>query len=902
MDARNVEHRKGSVTGVNMTFLISQVYLEGHSDAVRSQFVCHGTKNNRWVTVRAGRLSHDQHECFHVTPGQEGRHAKIAPAIIVSMKANDPVLCTFPIFSCIVDQKLLISPPLLVSSTQKSPSVVVPCAMGQTRVSSSSTPVGTTPTPKNAAANMDRAMSPSTPSIITVDPSSSSGESDDGYIKSESQKGCDDVKILDENNCSDVDIEVITSDRKRNIKQLTDFVVATHSRENGSPAEEVSDEKDESEPEEEYGRGKRKIKQVTVTIQGFQVKKANTYAVKGERYVYDTALHVAHSRPSPTNLPVKKKGSVIRSRVVNQTSKFLQDRNAQVLAQKAVTDARRDPFLRRHLEALRPFVSDRVAVRIMHAADQPMHLQGKSSPSPGAEREEGARAEEGAPVLSRQPASIVGTRLREYQLKGLNFLIDRHYHGVPMILGDEMGLGKTLQTLAFLAYLRFEQGIKGAALVVCPLSVISSWMQEARRWCPQLRVVQLHTSNIEERKRQCKEMLPRGDYDVCVTTYDMVKNPVCRHALIHSIHWSTLVLDEGHMLKSEMTGISQAVRKIHRGSTLLLTGTPLQNNLHELWALLNFLVPDVFDEDSRNIFDGSFDWMHQAVDEGRLRKAHTLLKVFMLRRLKVEAEKGLPPRVETKVYCPLSDMQLFYYKLLLLKDADVVARLDATTQQKETTHLATNSTDWKRLQMLMMQLRKASSHPFLFRGAEGDTEASIDELVEASGKLQTLDRLLAKLHRNGHRCVIFSQWRHVLDILDDFLRGRGYRYTRLDGHTNRIRRIINIDAFNAPDSPLFAFLMTTRAGGLGVNLQTADTVILFDSDWNPQVKLSIFFRRWIRLRNFAQALRFGTRTHPWMHFAFLPTPSAGPSGHGTSPSDRADEGRACLSPRFLRDH
>lgn len=691
-------------------------------------------------------------------------------------------------------------------------------------------------------------MSSSTPSIIIVDSSASSGESDDGYIKSESRKGCDDVKILNEKNCSDVDIEIITLDRKRNIKQSPDFVEATHSRKTGSPAEEVSDENVESEPEEEYGRGKRKVKQVTVTIQGFQVKKANTYAVKGERYVYDTALHVAHSRPSPTHLPVKKKGSVTRSRVVNQMTKFLQDRNAQVLAQKAVTDARRDPFLRRHLEALRPFVSDRVAIRIMHAADKRMHLQGKSSPSPGAEREEGARAEEGAPVLSRQPASIVGTRLREYQLKGLNFLIDRHYHGVPMILGDEMGLGKTLQTLAFLAHLRFEQGIEGAALVVCPLSVISSWMQEARRWCPQLRVVQLHTSNIEERKRQCKEMLPRGDYDVCVTTYDMVKNPVCRHALIHSIHWSTLVLDEGHMLKSEMTGISQAVRKIHRGGTLLLTGTPLQNNLHELWALMNFLLPDVFDEDSRNIFDGSFDWVHQAVDEGRLRKAHTLLKVFMLRRLKVEAEKGLPPRVETKVYCPLSDMQLFYYKLLLLKDLDVVARLDATTQQKETTHRAANSTDWKRLQMLMMQLRKASSHPFLFRGAEGDTEASIDELVEASGKLQTLDRLLAKLHRNGHRCVIFSQWRHVLDILDDFLRGRGYRYTRLDGHTNRIRRIINIDAFNAPDSPLFAFLMTTRAGGLGVNLQTADTVILFDSDWNPQVKLSYFFRRWIRLR------------------------------------------------------
>jgi len=247
-------------------------------------------------------------------------------------------------------------------------------------------------------------------------------------------------------------------------------------------------------------------------------------------------------------------------------------------------------------------------------------------------------------------------------------------------------------------------------------------------------------------------------------------------------------------------------------------------------------MPDIFDEDSGAIFDSSFDWKNKTVDPHRLQKAHALLQVFMLRRLKVDVEKGLPPRVETKVYCPLSDMQLFYYKLLLLKDADVVARLEANNAGGEgkKAHSA-SGTDWKRMQMLMTQLRKASSHPFLFTGAEGETEATIDEMVEASGKLQTLDRLLVKLKKGGHRCVIFSQWKHTLDILDDFLRGRGYRYTRLDGGTNRIRRIINIDAFNAPESPLFAFLMTTRAGGLGVNLQTADTVILFDSDWNPQV-------------------------------------------------------------------
>lgn len=226
-------------------------------------------------------------------------------------------------------------------------------------------------------------------------------------------------------------------------------------------------------------------------------------------------------------------------------------------------------------------------------------------------------------------------------------------------------------------------------------------------------------------------------------------------------------------------------------------------------------------EDSE-VFDQCFDLTHHKVDPAMLEKAHHLLKPFMLRRLKADVEKGLPPRIETRIYCPLSDMQSFWYKRLLLKEEEAVNRLEKNDKN--------TASDWRKLQMLLMQLRKCANHPFLFPGAEADPlNTTTDDLVEASGKLQTLDRLLVKLHAKGHRVVIFSQWTHTLDIIHDFLEGRGYRFCRLDGGTNRIRRIINIDAFNAPDSPLFAFLMTTRAGGLGVNLQTADTVILFDS-------------------------------------------------------------------------
>lgn len=118
-------------------------------------------------------------------------------------------------------------------------------------------------------------------------------------------------------------------------------------------------------------------------------------------------------------------------------------------------------------------------------------------------------------------------------------------------------------------------------------------MAECRRWCPELRVVQLHTSDMEERKRQCKEILPAGDYDICVTTFDMVKNKICRHLLVQTVRWRYLVLDEGHIIKNETSDIAQTVRRMHFGNVLLLTGTPLQNNLHELYALLNFMYPDV---------------------------------------------------------------------------------------------------------------------------------------------------------------------------------------------------------------------------------------------------------------------------------------------------------------------
>ena len=244
------------------------------------------------------------------------------------------------------------------------------------------------------------------------------------------------------------------------------------------------------------------------------------------------------------------------------------------------------------------------------------------------------------------------------------------------------------------------------------------------------------------------------------------------------------------------------------------------------------------------------------VDRKKLDQALYLLRAFMLRRVKSEVEDKLPPRLETTINVPMSEMQIFWTRRLLMRDAKLLKRVedrragrvggaggdtdavaDADAEASDVNGHAAG--DWKRLQSLFMQLRKASNHPFLFPGAERTPSwlPATEEIIKASGKMQLLDRLLPKLQAGGHRVVLFSQFTSMLDLLDDYLSMRRVAYCRLDGSTNRVQRQVNIDMFNAPSSELFCFIMSTRAGGLGVNLQTADTVILYDSDWNPQVDL-----------------------------------------------------------------
>jgi hypothetical protein len=314
---------------------------------------------------------------------------------------------------------------------------------------------------------------------------------------------------------------------------------------------------------------------------------------------------------------------------------------AALKEQYALAQQRQLQFVAQHWDALAPFTNKKPDLSgLPKSNSKGKHAKG---------RKRGKAADDDEDALGLNSANLLvpkqisdNVQMRDYQQEGLEWLVSTFDHGIGAILADEMGLGKTLQTIAFLAHLKFVRGITGPHLVVVPLSVLSNWKNEFRRFCPALNVVRLHSADMSERERLKKEVLGTDavlDIDVVLTTYEMVKSENMRVILQQRIYWRYLVLDEGHMIKNEASQISLAVRKIHCQSALLLTGTPLQNNLHELWAVLNFLFPLVF-PDSTN-FDGCFDLTKSVVDTGMLTKAHSLLRPFMLRRLKVVAAIAL---------------------------------------------------------------------------------------------------------------------------------------------------------------------------------------------------------------------------------------------------------------------
>uniref|UniRef100_A0A8C7MPC3 SNF2 related chromatin remodeling ATPase 5 n=1 Tax=Oncorhynchus kisutch TaxID=8019 RepID=A0A8C7MPC3_ONCKI len=418
---------------------------------------------------------------------------------------------------------------------------------------------------------------------------------------------------------------------------------------------------------------------------------------------------------------------------------------------------------------------------------------------------------------------VKGGTMRDYQVRGLNWLISLYENGINGILADEMGLGKTLQTISLLGYMKHYRSIPGPHMVLVPKSTLYNWMNEFKRWVPSLKAVCL-IGDREQRNALIRDVLLPGEWDVCVTSYEML---IIEKAVFKKFNWRYLVIDEAHRIKNEKSKLSEIVREFKTTNRLLLTGTPLQNNLHELWALLNFLLPDVFN--SSEDFDSWFDTNNCLGDQKLVERLHTVLRPFLLRRIKNEVEKSLLPKKEIKMYVGLSKMQREWYTKILMKDIDILN--------------SAGKMDKMRLLNVLMQLRKCCNHPYLFDGAEPGPPYTTDlHLAVNSGKMAVLDKLLPKMKAQGSRVLIFSQMTRMLDILEDYCMWRNFGYCRLDGQTPHEERQISINAYNEEDSPKFIFMLSTRAGGLGINLATADVVILYDSDWNPQVDLQAMDR------------------------------------------------------------
>ncbi|KAG5356988.1 SWI/SNF-related matrix-associated actin-dependent regulator of chromatin subfamily A member 5 [Yarrowia sp. C11] len=427
-------------------------------------------------------------------------------------------------------------------------------------------------------------------------------------------------------------------------------------------------------------------------------------------------------------------------------------------------------------------------------------------------------------VFESSPGYVHGT-LREYQVQGLNWMVSLYEHGLSGILADEMGLGKTLQTISFLGYLRYFRGIPGPHLVCVPKSTLDNWAREFAKWTPEVNVLVLQ-GDKESRAQLIQDRLLTCDFDVCITSYEMVLR---EKGYLRRFAWQYIVIDEAHRIKNEESSLSQIIRLFHTENRLLITGTPLQNNLHELWALLNYILPDVFQDSAA--FDAWFGEDQSGDQDAAVNQLHKILRPFLLRRVKADVEKSLLPKKEINLYVGMSDMQVRWYQKILEKDIDAVNGQVGKREGKT------------RLLNIVMQLRKCCNHPYLFEGAEPGPPYTTDEhLVYNAGKMVILDKLLKRIQEQGSRVLIFSQMSRVLDILEDYCLFRGYKYCRIDGQTAHEDRINAIDAYNKEGSEKFVFLLTTRAGGLGINLTTADQVVLYDSDWNPQADLQAMDR------------------------------------------------------------
>lgn len=538
-------------------------------------------------------------------------------------------------------------------------------------------------------------------------------------------------------------------------------------------------------------------------------------------------------------------------------------------------------------------------------------------------RKMGAATEDSPTLVNafEQPRLLTGTRLRKYQLEGVQWLVSLYENGLNGILADEMGLGKTVECIGFLAFLR-ERGVLGPFLIVAPLSTLPNWACEIKRFAPSIPTLLYHGTPLERETLRRERfpfpsvsgsragvpisLLTPRDTAVIITSYELAMKDA---RYLAPIPWKYMMIDEGHRLKNMNCRLIRELKHYNSSNRLLLTGTPFHNNLTELWSLLNFLLPHIFSdlEDFLSWFDIDIELTKEADRTEILGHLHAILKPLLLRRLKCDVEEELPVKREYILSVRLTPLQCQYYQMILEGRArelvfgpgvddetnkavdgritrgcradyakgtpdqpfDAPLGLEGDSQEDEggtagegrgrpmdqgsrsmrgrrcvsNTGEATLS-DPQGLQDKFMQLRKVCNHPYLFRYPviqkdDGDELLVNEDIVQVSGKMRLLDQLLTALLTHPtthHKILIFSQMTRQLDILAEYLEWRSLSYCRIDGGVPISERQEQINRFNG-DLGCRLFLLSTRAGGLGINLTAADTVIFYDSDWNPQMDL-----------------------------------------------------------------